>query len=240
MRVSQVLAKLPIFPLLITLSLLVGWFVPAFYDWTGSDQSRPSPLILPTALGLILCGIVACLALPWLPIATDPPTNDLVDKAQFKLRTILVITSFVAVIIASLRTMPMLAVSGVLYGLALCWVVRFGLLHHQFRWPVVSLLACAYFPYVWIVSFGSTSNFQPELLWMASGLPAFLPTILFSGLVEQHPQDLGWLSILMVSIELVIGVWIIRLGPKRSIAYFVFLLITSILGSAALNALVRM
>ena len=135
----------PIFPMLIGVSLVVGRLIPAFYDWTGSDQSRPSPWIFPTAVGLLLCGITACFVLPWLPNEYDRSATNRVGKVQFKIRTILVVTAVVALFFVAFRKMPMLAISGALQGIALCYVVRFWILFRSFRWPTASLLACMYF-----------------------------------------------------------------------------------------------
>ena len=185
------LARLPVFPLIIGVSLVVGRLIPAFYDWTGSEQSRPSPLIFQTAVGVLLCGIMACLALPWLHIEYDPPTTNRVAKVQFTIRTLLVMTAVVAVFLVAFRKTPLLAVSGGLHGIALCYVVRFWILFHSFRWQVASLLACMYFPFAWIIPWSERSNVLPEMLWMASGLPAFFFTLLVGSLFRQYPQELS-------------------------------------------------
>ena len=91
------LTRFSAFLLVIGVSFVVGQLIPAFYDWTGSDQSRPSPLTFQTAAGLLLCGIIACLALPWLRIEYDLPATNRVGRVQFNIRTILVITAVVAV-----------------------------------------------------------------------------------------------------------------------------------------------
>lgn len=59
-----------IFATFIVASLLVGWFLPAFYAWTDSDQSRPSPLLWQIPLSSAIVGVVFCVALPWLPIVS--------------------------------------------------------------------------------------------------------------------------------------------------------------------------
>ena len=182
----------------------------------------------------------ACLALPWLHIEYDPPTTNRVGKFQFKIRTILVMTAVVAVFLAAFRKMPMLAMSGSLLGITLCYVVRFWVLFRSFRWPVASLLACMYFPFAWTVSWSYLSDAPPATLWMASGLPAFLFTMLVGRLIQEHSRDLAWLLMLLTSAELGIGVWVIQLGPRRFVAYLVFVLIASIFGSCILNALMRM
>ena len=57
--------------------------------------------------------------------------------------------------------------------------------------------------------------------------------------VGQHGEELFWLSTLLTSAEIVIGVWMIRLGPRRTIAYLVLVLLISTFGSFVLNALLR-
>ena len=230
--------RLPIFPLMIGVSLGVGLLIPAFYDWTGSDQSRPSPLIFQSAVAVLLCGIITCSILPWLKLAYDPPTNIPYRKFQFKIRSILMFTAVVAVFLVAFNKLPVIAVSGGLYGLALCFVTRYCILFRAFRWPLASLFACMYFPFAWIASWDELTQ-APEMIWMASGLPTLILAIPIGRLFQQHAQDSAWLSILMAGAELVIGVWLIRLGPKRFVAYLVFVLMVSVFSSFILNALAR-
>ncbi len=237
MKIGKRLPGILIYPLLIATSVLVGWLIPAFYDWTGSDQSRPSPLIGQTALGLVVGGIIVCLALPWVPIAVEPRDTDRAVPVRFKIRTVLIVTATVAVVIAALMRYPMV-VSGGLYGITLCYVVRYWILFRRYRWPTAALLACMYLPYVWIV-LDDAPDIRPAVLWMASGLPAFLPSMLISGLLRQHAQELNWLLLVLTCVECLFGIWLIHLGPRRTIAYLVFVLLLSLFGSFALNALMR-
>jgi hypothetical protein len=197
------LAKLAVFPLIIGVTLVVGRLIPAFYDWTGSDQSRSSPLVAQTAVGVLLCGIIVCLTLPWLPIEFDPPAAD----------------------------------RGGVHAIALCYVVRLCVLCRSVRWPVASLLACMYFPFAWAIS----SIDQPNVFHILSAfaLPAIFLILLVGGLLHQHSENLVWLSMVLTSVELLIGVWLLRLGLRRFIAYLVFVLIASRYGSFVLHALMR-
>jgi hypothetical protein len=222
--------------MLVGVSFVVGLSIPAFYEWTGSDQSRPSPLIHQTGAGLILLAVTAMSLLPWLPIQHDPPPIERRGKIQFKIRTILVTTAAVAACLAVFRETPLIAASGCLYAAVLCYVVRLWILCRPLGWQVSALLACMYFPFAWVVSFDELLNFVAGI----PGLPAFFLTLLFGSLLLQHTQNLTWLSMLLASAELVLGVWMIRLGPRRTIAYLLFVLITSIFGSFVLNALTRM
>ena len=227
-----------IFPLLIAVSFVVGWFVPAFYEWTGTDQSRPSPLIGQTASGLTIGAIVVCLLLPWLPIAGDAPQNSRTSAVRFNIRTVLVVTAVLAAIMAALMKFPA-AVGGGLCAIAVCYLVRFWILHRGFRWQSAALLACMYLPFVWIVH-ADHLHVRLTTIWMALGLPALVPTMWISRLVGQHVEKSAWISMLLTGAQLVLGIWMIRLGPRRTIAYLLFILLMSTFGSFVLNALLRM
>ncbi len=233
------LTKIIIFSMLIAASFTAGWLVPAFYDWTGSDQSRPSPLIGQTALGLMVVGIVLGALLPWLPIEHERLDANRTERGRFKIRTLLVITAVVAVSTVALMKIPM--VVGVCWcGLALAYTVRFWIVFRPYRWQTAALGACLYLPYIWIFHTGDGSRPLSVILWMmALGLPAFLPTMLIGGLLEQHMQELTWLSMLLTGAELFFGILVIRLGPRLTIAYLLFVLLMSLFGSFGLNALAR-
>jgi hypothetical protein len=231
------LAKRSVFPLMIGVSLMAGRLIPTFYDWTESDQSRLSPLVPQTAVGLFLFGIIACFVLPWVHFEHEPSATSRGGTVQFTIRSILATIAVIAVFLAAFRKTPMLAVSGGLHAVAMCYVVRFWTLHRSLRWPVASLLACMYFPFAWIVSSSAPFHLSDSL--QCFGLPAIFFVILLGGLVHHHPDSLAWLSIPLTSAELLVGVWLISLGPRRSIACLVFVLIASLFGSFVLNALLR-
>jgi hypothetical protein len=150
----------------------------------------------------------------------------------------LAITAAFAMAIAALIRFPMV-VSGSLCAIAFCYVVRFWILYRHYRWQTAALLACMCLPFVWIIAYDELDNLLPAILWMASGLPAFFPACLIGSLIGQNSHDVMWLSVLLTGAEIVIGIWIIRLGPRRTIAYLVFVLLMSTFGSIGLNALVR-
>ena len=143
-----------------------------------------------------------------------------------------------AAIIAALMKFPM-AVSGVLCAIAFCHVVRFWILYQHYRWQTAALLACMCLPYFWIIAFEELDEVFPAILWIVSGMPAFFPTCLIGYLVGQNSHDVMWLAVLLTGVEMVVGTWIIPLGPRRTIAYLVLVLLMSMFGSFALNALVR-
>ncbi len=93
-----------------------------------------------------------CIALPWLPFVRDPSTVDGSGKFQFKLRTILIVTAVVAVLLAAFRQKPLLVLGNGLFAFALFKAVQFWISFRNIRWRMISLLACMYFPFAWIVN----------------------------------------------------------------------------------------
>lgn len=231
-------ARFPIFPLLIAVSFLVGWFVPGYYDWTGSDQSRPSPLVGQTALGLIVGGIIIWAVLPWVPVTDEARGTDQSVRVRFTSRTMFLMTAAVAFVIAAVTKFPMV-VSGGLCAFAFCHVVWFWSRFRQNRWQTTALLACMCLPFVWIIAYDEFENIFPAILWIAAGMPAFFPAVLIGSLFGQNSHDVMWLAVLLTGAEMTVGIWIIRLGPRHTIAYLVFVLLMSTFGSFGLNALMR-
>jgi hypothetical protein len=238
MRSQRGIARFPIFQLLIAVSLLVGWFVPGYYDWTGSDQSRPSPLVWQTALGLIVGAIIIWAALPWIRVADEVPGTDQWVQVRFTSRAMFLMTAAVAFVIVAVTKFPMV-VSGGLCAFAFCYVVWFWSRYRQHRWQTTALMACIWFPFVWIIAWDDFENIFPAILWIAGGMPAFVPAILIGKLFGQNPHDVMWLGVLLTGAEMTVGTWIIRLGPRRTMAYLVFVLLMSTFGSFGLNSLIR-
>ncbi|WP_147868628.1 hypothetical protein [Stieleria maiorica] len=225
-------------PLLMATSLLVGWFIPDFYDWSGADQSRPAPVIGWTALGMLVTSIGVWIALPWIPFRPHPRQDDQIALTRFTLRTLAGITAVAAVVSAGIMTFPLLT-GYTVWGLVWVFAVWGWTRDRLPRLPAVALLACMHFPFAWVIR-GGLPGIGDGLATLVAGLPGFFVT-LFAGrfLIGQHIQELAWLSILISASELAVGLWIIRLGPKRGIAYCVLVLLISVYGSFTLNMLVR-
>lgn len=235
---SHRLPRLPIFLLLIAVSLFVGWFIPDFYIWTGSDQSRALPVVAYTALGFTAAVVIICVLLPWLPIRQDMRGCEDGHRCRFGIRSLLIAVSVIAIMLAGMVRFPT-AVSSGLCGLGFCYTVWCGVRDRQYRLPTAALLACMILPYVWILTYDERSALFPDILWLAAGLAAFLPSVMIGMLVGEHPTEMSWLSMLLTGVEMVAGACLIRLGPKRTIAYLLFVLLTSTTGSFGLHAGVR-
>ena len=225
---------------MVVASVAVGLLIPAYYDWTGSDQSRPSPLLLPTAIGILLAGIGCCAALAWISFPSTSSDANEGKPHQFSIQMILVLTAVVAVLLAAFGALPKGLLSGILLSSTLSFLAHRCYRDHSSRLPVATMLSAMYFPYAWIFTWRSAQDAFPEILWMGWGLPAFFHLMLLGGLFEQHSSELTWFSTLLTTVMLAIGIWMIQLGRKRLLVYLIFLLISSVYGSFILNALVRM
>ncbi|MGB7343840.1 MAG: hypothetical protein WBD20_06490, partial [Pirellulaceae bacterium] len=71
----------------------------------------------------------------------------------------------------------------------------------------------------------------PTLAVMIAGMPAFPPAAFLSQMFGQHFQESQWLAFLLTAVERLIGIWMIHLGPKRTIAYLLIVMLISALGS---------
>lgn len=149
---------------------------------------------------------------------------------RFSLRTLLLITAGVAVAIPMLAKFP-LAVSGIVCAATFACFVAFCVRNPEHRMASTALLACMILPFAWIVGYDELDRLLAALAVMIAGMPAFLPAAFLSQMFGQHFQESQWLAFLLNAFELAIGIWMIRLGPKRTIAYLLLVMLVSAVGS---------
>lgn len=230
MEISKLASRVPIFPLFIAVSLLVGWFIPGFYAWTDSDQSRPSPLLWKVPLWSAIASAAFCVALPWLPIGTKPSGDAPHKPMRFSVRTLLMITAAAAVAIPLFAKFP-LVLSGIACVGSYAFLIWFCVRNPQHRMAALALMACLILPYAWVVGYDELDRILPTLAVMIAGMPAFLPAAFLSQMFGQHFQESQWLAFLLTAVELLLGIWMIGLGPKRTIAYLLLVMLISGVGS---------
>ena len=88
-------------------------------------------------------------------------------------------------------------------------------------------------PLAWVLGYDELDRILPALFVMIGGMPAFVPAALLGKLFGQQFFESQWLAFLLTAVEFVIGVWMMRLGPKRTVAYFLIVMQVSALGSLA-------
>ncbi len=237
METKQRSFRTPACLLLIFTSGLVGSLIPSFYRWTDSDQSRPSPLLWQVPLGGALVSLGIGCALPWLPIRRreveglpDDPSH---SPHQFGIRRILIGTTVVAVVAALLMKWPYFATTII----SLASLYRFG--HHLYQWKhrwiePCALLACMLLPFAWVVLDAPSYLSKSEALGMLPVVPGLVPSLLLGRFIEANVQDQSWLPCLISSMQLLLGLWLIELGPRRAIAYMLAMQVMSGFGSLVL------
>jgi hypothetical protein len=88
-------------------------------------------------------------------------------------------------------------------------------------------------PVTGVVRYDELDRILPTVVWMTAGLPTFYPAALIGGILGQHFQDSQWIVLLLTAAELAMGTWLIRRSPKRTIAYSLFVMLMSAIGSLA-------
>ncbi|QDV12329.1 hypothetical protein CA51_22110 [Rosistilla oblonga] len=233
------LSPTAIYLLLIGLSGLLGALVPEFYQWTGSDQSRMSPIVGWVAAGMAIVAAAIWSGLPFVTLRTEASASGLIRPIRFQLRTLFLWTTALAIGFAGLIRFPM-PVSVFVCVAAYLHLAWFIARQQQHRWAAAALIGCMTLPYVWIAAPDGTNGIDVGwiLLWMAGGMPMLFPAGFAASWLGQSLNDVGWLAIVMTAAQLVLGTWIIRLGPKRTIAYLIGCLLVSTFGSFCLHAMV--
>jgi hypothetical protein len=239
------------FALLFIGTLVIGLMVPTFYDWSGADQSRSSPAAERGFYIGIGFALITLLALPWLPIKlwpaelsnrqeeSDSGVEQNPGRFQFNVRTLLLAMSAVAFTIVGLgnyrlESIMLLVCTSLVLSM---WVVTHRL---SWKWQGASLFACMYFPWAWtLVHRSFLKDGDASTLYLAVGFPGFLPVLFAGGYFGHRVDESPWILVALTVILFAIGFWMIRLGPKRTIAWMILVFCSSFLGSCFLNVAIR-
>ena len=227
-----------IFTGLIASSLLIGWFLPAFYDWTGSRQSRPSPLRWQVPLLVAIVAAASCSALPWLPVPSDSTNTHPRSSVRYSLRGLLLVITGAAITMAVLIEYPLVGGGIVTFGMAV-YFIRFWRQYPHHRLAASALVACMLLPFAWVVGYNELGQFFPTVLTRLGAFPTFLPAIWISSLVGIQFRESPGMGFMLTALELAAGLWLIRLGPRRTIAYLLLVLLASFLSSIFFYGAVR-
>ena len=220
--------------------------IPTLYDWTDSNQGRAAPVLVQAAWSLVSIGILSWFLIPWLPIKAAAARDSQVATAQeqsnpfqFNLRWLFITTTIIAILIAGISNGPV-AFYMLLWVVAVVGASLMVSKELSWKWQLGALLACMYFPFAWVLVWKTFRNASWTLLIGVIGLPALLPGATVAGLFGKHPDQFIWLYILLTAVEIAIGFWLIRTGPRRTTAYLVLVMLLSIYGSMFLNIVARM
>lgn len=227
----------PPFLFLMACSLFVGGYIPAFYDWSGADQSRPAAVMAYVAIGLIVCCLLTCIALRWLPMPA-PQVQPRFQWLRF-VPWVVAVGLFAAVAwhlvspATSMNAIGVVPLSIALVCTGLDWTASRGV-----RWRIVSLIGCLYLPFFWVTNPQIVKGFGGNL-GIVVGMPALLPAAFASRLFNFYAEHHWWTLAAVTSIEILIGLWMIHRGTRSALAWSILMFLQSALSSLALNALIR-
>lgn len=218
---------------LIAVSAIVGLGVPAFYDWTGADQSRPVALMWQVPLGFAVVNVALAVALIWIPIA-----KRVEESARFSMGALIAMAVAVASGIVLWLSFPAI-IGGVC--LAAAWLAGIWLLIQRptRRLAVVTLFACSYLPLLWLI--GNPPPIRWWELFALTGFPALLPAMMINSWIAGNSPDAGLsIALLCTAVLLAGGLGLVRYTVKAAIAYMLVVVALSSTGSLMMNAMMRM
>jgi hypothetical protein len=219
--------------LLIVVSVVAGRLIPAFYAWTDSDQSRPSPLLWKVPLWAAIATAMFCCILPMLRISPPESPHETRKGFQFGLRTLLIATTLITISIPLGMLYP-LVVSGIICAAAFACQIALAVRIPSQRFAAITFFACMILPYSWMVTYEEFGRTLISLPLLFGSLPTLYPGGWLSYMLGQNLHDSMWVNYLLTAMVIFVGIWLIQLGPKRTIAYLLFVTQMSLLGSLAL------
>ncbi|MEM6690343.1 MAG: hypothetical protein AAF664_13000 [Planctomycetota bacterium] len=218
------------FTCLSLLGLAAGLLIPSFYAWTDSDQSRPSPLLWQVPLSIFVASALITLTLPWLCRTNSVSAESDEKDRRFGLRSLFVITAGIAVFIGIGRYYPQ-AISGLACAAAFVWAIRFAIRQRRHRLAIACLFSSMILPYAWIINYEEIDRILPAIPPMIASFPTFIAGMILGQMLGLGMHDSYWVSNVLTDCEILMGVWLIGLGPRRAFAYLMMVLQLSLFGS---------
>jgi hypothetical protein len=138
-------------------------------------------------------------------------------------------------------TLVTIGIASIVYSLVCA--IRLVQVSPSIRWRIASLFACLYLPFVWIcqndVIQGAVKQGYWSLLPMLFAAPALFPSIFIGNIAGHQSMITAMSALIIVSVEVLVGLWINQLGARRALAYQIVILTLTILSSFASLCLLR-
>ena len=227
---------------IMALAIVGGLSMSSFYDWSGEDQSRAAPIVRWLALGLVAINLSACAGLIWYSRnrpATTEATHPARPKFRFGIIGIMAATTLVAIAVAA-QVRFNISVGTLLVVAVTAYALWTAFKRSEHRWAICALLTCTWAPFLWIFRWPEFKGVMLHVLQMMAQAPSLMVAGWISMLTRRNFPDVMQFCSLCTAIELSIGLWLIHLGPRRGLAYTLWVLMLSLFSSFLLQALARM
>lgn len=229
----------PLFLILMGTSLFFGGYIHSFYDWSGAEQSREAPILM-AAIGLLVCCSLMFFSLLWIPLADPPRQQPRFSWFHFipgLALCVVVVATTAWCVISPATAIYSVGAASVFFALAcagLNWKAS-----PELRWRIISLLGCLYLPFFWVTHPKFMSNIGPQLILFVTGLPAVFPALVISRLSQFHVVEHWGILSMISSVEILIGLWTIRLDTRRALGFQILMFMLATIGSLFFNAMLR-
>ncbi|MEZ6094721.1 MAG: hypothetical protein R3C03_10880 [Pirellulaceae bacterium] len=227
------LGRIPVFPLLIVISLLIGISIPGYYAWSGSTQGGFASVVGYTAALFTLMAMVPIVFYVLIP----PPTGSQernescgFPKFQFGIYHVLGAMLLVGLAITGLKTIPLPTLIGI--TLAATTITGFlFVMNRDCRWRLGASVACLVLPYLWYSVASETtliSRFAGPFV-----NASFVPVIFIGNALEISVETTTgfWLMGCCSSLVICLSAVLATVGPRISLSFSIVLLVLSTFSS---------
>ncbi len=158
---------------------------------------------------------------------------------RVSIRSILVITGLLAILLAVARQTHLSVAGYGLYAVIGLYVIKQFVMEARFRWPILGMLGCHLGPFAWVLT-GKMSNVP--FFWLHFlALPGLIPSMLMEEIIQRPRYEYEiFLAPIFAGLGLLIGTVLLKLGLKRWLAFILLWFTCSLFGSFILNSLWRM
>ncbi len=223
---------------LAALTFFGGWYLPEYYDWSESNQSRLAPVVVWTAGAILGIDLGLMLVAVWLHFGIALKSNQ--PPFRFRLGQALAVFTIVATCWFVCRQSVWLG-SILLFGgsfVGLTWMcLRFS---PSCLWA--ALIACIQFaPFAWVFRGLYNNGETLTVLAMLPATPLLLPVGILAGLSQIDPRSLeGWLFLSSFTVaQFWCGIMLSKIGPKSVMVFLLFTATCAFFSSFVLHALMR-
>ena len=231
-----------IFPAIVSLSISVGLWIPWFYNWSGSDQSKSPPIVGIVLMGWVALSGITLLSVPFLPGDTRPPVARQ-TIFPFAMRTMAEIFGVMVICTLMFQTAAAIPIGVIAFLYPLGCAVYRAIRSPELRWRIIAVYSCLYGPFTWICTnadfLNSIKRGQTQLLWMLPGIPAMLISFFVRSPSDREGILSTVVSITVTGIAVLVGLKAVQKGRRTAIAYQIVLLAIMVLSSFGLYALFR-
>jgi hypothetical protein len=215
-----------------------GWYLPEFYDWSGTQQSHLASIVLWIAGATVAVDLAMMVFAFWLHFTNARQSNQ--PPFRFRIGPALVVFTLVAVGWFVSRQ-SVLVGSGLVFGGSAVGLMYMALrLSPNLLWA--ALILCVQFaPFAWVFRGLYNNGETMTILAMLPATPLLFPVGILASLSQIDPRSLeGWFFLSSFTVaQFWCGILLSKIGPKSILVFLMFTATLAFFSSFVLHALMR-